>query len=1764
MQKNKKHKNNRRKSNKRYILCFTVTLFTAATLLVNTFASEKLNTAASSESKGNMLYTNPDIENVNDDAENAKDAGNAGSAAYDIINLEQVLSGQEASCVKDDLNFLTEDDNYRYEWQPDNIEIVENDGTVHPDVFCSKRVKISVTAYKKDSDTLAEKKEFYVTVMPSGENVFKETFSAEPKVIGEKTPIATSPSEDGYNGWRLSEDTYAKALEEGTAENIIQDGSLLNNRALEVRVKKKSFWVPGGTALLRPYKTLDKSVSSGIISANISFMPKNDEYCITFAPFGSILMKPDKKEPQFGFVCGLTGNEGMSGKTYDFTEEQKAKIKKDEWNTATFVADMDNKTMIMFINGGKVFDDIPLPFEKIENLMIYSNRAGQVLSNYLIDEIFINKPEISDEYRVELAAELLTLDKQSENKYNFFETGAFSTNVEWSSSDESVIGKDGKIKPVTEDKTVTVTATVKYGEASFKREFSVNVKAMAVLDAVYADFDFSKVSNNQDLRCVTNDLNLMTSFQDFGKNVTVEWTSDSEDCISTADGKLGAVMRQDTNKFVKLTAKISVEGSSESKTKEFECCVVGKGDVILFDNFNSEPGTDIATSSIKDGYNGWKLENDNFKEAKAEGTELTFKLRGEEGDDTSLSVFRQVNGTKPNNINLNAVKWTNMSYGLISYSFDMRSSTKDTLFRAPLTGNFSMTNIKFSDTAGTTIDFNKSLADGKWHRINYVLNCYTQSVDFYIDGEKIGRCILSNVFKEYNRIWFGMQRAKKGEVLIDNVLVNTYANVDQVIVDELLKDFKINDENTLSENTYLKDDVGYDVSASYNTAEESDALKIVGSLAVVNRRPDGDKKVKVKVKLTRNAYSAEKEIEITIPKVSQIEYDLKDFTFNQIGNEQREKYVTQKLNLINEYNGFDIVWSSSDEDRLNPQTGEVKRGDIDKLVKLTAKFKKGGDEKEKIFDVVIAAAGTTVLDAAFDDAETDGTEISGYNEKWSIDKPSNDDSVRAYITKDPYDVNDFEKANKALRIERYVNTSNGNPSGQPVSVKFNSAKRDITACDFDFMLASDASRLSFKFYNSDDKTINKLFELSRTYIMRKAFNNTKITFKNPLEVNKWYHLCIIADANENKCDIYLDYEKINKEPLEVFGLKSEVNTLAFYSNYYKSSINDKFMIDNVTVRNLSVSPEDAVKSAAAGIALNYNEDNYQTEIDLPDSGTEGTKISWTSSNENVVTNDGLVTVTDEERTATLTAHITKNGSSADRSFPITVKALSTPKSVTQDILDKTADRLTFEKISDESETGITKRLNLEREIKRGAASLAGGVKVDWRCGYPSVIKEDGEVIRQRYDVYTTLTAKIYSDTDPSLYAEKTFNVKVPMISEPVKNFNFEDLSEDSYGVIIDKSAKYWITKPIKSNTEYGMGYFADENIRKDSVNPSKTVLYLDKYFTGSDGPITYENYVKAAPDEKVNPYEFRGSIVRMKFLFIDDPNGNPNNDNKTGTMFTLQLGGILTEKIDISRKSVNVNLANKLTVKFNELLELNKWHNAVFFADPASKRLDIYIDDMKITPVPIEVPGMLDYISKINIFKSEIGTVLVDDVTIEKTTDWFSKNAEADASSIAVEPAVGNQFRLVTSGKNGSRIVWKSDDESIISNSGRILKSGSTTLTATVINGDKSIKKQFPMTVVYDGSKNIFELSVKISDGKAAASVKTKKSIADTAELIVEVSYKNEISKLYSVELKNININETKNIEIPIDKDSSQYGNVKAYVRDKNGEEISNTEYVSY
>lgn len=85
-----------------------------------------------------------------------------------------------------------------------------------------------------------------------------------------------------------------------------------------------------------------------------------------------------------------------------------------------------------------------------------------------------------------------------------------------------------------------------------------------------------------------------------------------------------------------------------------------------------------------------------------------------------------------------------------------------------------------------------------------------------------------------------------------------------------------------------------------------------------------------------------------------LDADIADFKFNYLTNE-RQDYIKSNLALPDKGKfGSDIIWTSSDETVVNPVTGVVTRGIVDKTITLTATFK-GIDMHEETmeFEIVV-------------------------------------------------------------------------------------------------------------------------------------------------------------------------------------------------------------------------------------------------------------------------------------------------------------------------------------------------------------------------------------------------------------------------------------------------------------------------------------------------------------------------------------------------------------------------------------------------------------------------------------------------------------------------------------------------------------------------------------------------------------------------------------------------------------------------------------------
>ncbi len=141
-------------------------------------------------------------------------------------------------------------------------------------------------------------------------------------------------------------------------------------------------------------------------------------------------------------------------------------------------------------------------------------------------------------------------------------------------------------------------------------------------------------------------------------------------------------------------------------------------------------------------------------------------------------------------------------------------------------------------------------------------------------------------------------------------------------------------------------------------------------------------------------------------------------------------------------------------------------------------------------------------------------------------------------------------------------------------------------------------------------------------------------------------------------------------------------------------------------------------------------------LTLPTTGNNGSTISWKSSNEEIISNTGVVTLRDKEQTATLTATLELSGYKATKEFTVTLVSLA---NVTETI----ANKLYIPFVLTEDDTLPT---------------TSGVASISWESSDTSVIGHDGTIHSPKEGIKeVSLTATIsYKEQQTT----KGFHVKV--------------------------------------------------------------------------------------------------------------------------------------------------------------------------------------------------------------------------------------------------------------------------------------------------------------------------------------------------------------------------------------------------------------------
>lgn len=225
---------------------------------------------------------------------------------------------------------------------------------------------------------------------------------------------------------------------------------------------------------------------------------------------------------------------------------------------------------------------------------------------------------------------------------------------------------------------------------------------------------------------------------------------------------------------------------------------------------------------------------------------------------------------------------------------------------------------------------------------------------------------------------------------------------------------------------------------------------------------------------------------------------------------------------------------------------------------------------------------------------------------------------------------------------------------------------------------------------------------------------------------------IIADLKEKLSDPDTNIEALQEQ---IRQLSSELEALTAKESELEEEVAE--LEQALGAANQFI---DAVNALAPGLQVGDTTEGVTGNLTLPLQGAGDTVIAWTSSNEAVVVNDAIGTVSrpsygDGDVYVVLTATVTLDNWQTTKSFVVKVlKAL--PNNGQSVSLDKAALMLNF--AAGDSVFGITQSLTLPQ-------AGSNGTTINWQSSDPSVISTLGVVTRPNHDrenKQVTLTATI--------------------------------------------------------------------------------------------------------------------------------------------------------------------------------------------------------------------------------------------------------------------------------------------------------------------------------------------------------------------------------------------------------------------------------------
>lgn len=563
--------------------------------------------------------------------------------------------------------------------------------------------------------------------------------------------------------------------------------------------------------------------------------------------------------------------------------------------------------------------------------------------------------------------------------------------------------------------------------------------------------------------------------------------------------------------------------------------------------------------------------------------------------------------------------------------------------------------------------------------------------------------------------------------------------------DELMKVFE-SDIKSLSDSVILKENKSFDYVISglnLSTALEGQTRvewtssdECLDALTGEVKRPiDSDRTVKLKATFTLAGLTRTKEYTVTVKKETNAQEDIFLGEYLAVTEEKYLGANSDKNNIKFDLNlpisplssGVEITWSSNNEDVIDTD-GKIRRGDKDTTVVLTAAVALKDGEN------ILFSRNKTLT---YTVKALDGEALWKHTDSVAFDNKNGTSN---------YFFNEYNKEKAAVSIDK-----DGVKIEQATASGFAEAERPNVDIDLSNHLSEGKSyyiRVSYRaqmkkgsvrvYMNNNSGGEATLLELKST-----NGANISVAAKTSSGAREWIDSQLSMKHYQNTDESFGIIYNLSNGSFR-FVQNDVVVKDTSYTNSYGAGFGgirlnfqgaDGGVGSYITLRGVDVYEcDDALMNAVSEAAAEITKDLiteqtaeliYKDLNSLPTNGKNNTKITWTSSDESVISKTGKVQRGTEDKNVTLTAVIERSDCRIEQSFDFVV--IGTQNSSAEFDVDISRIIASAEKLGlkTDSEAEITDNIDMSMLI----AQSEFGNTITYSSSDEMALKSDGTIVR---------------------------------------------------------------------------------------------------------------------------------------------------------------------------------------------------------------------------------------------------------------------------------------------------------------------------------------------------------------------------------------------------------------------------------------------------